>query len=130
MDTIRTNKAKNDVKAALKWTDDDYNLHLFENGIEYLKLFTGDCEENSFFTEYTQEEIFWNWWKRQYVLLDEVFIAKLKYADNPTLSQLINFYDFTHYACAFRIDEVVFKKIFNDSAKWVGEIIKKKTNQY
>lgn len=130
MDTTRINNAKEAVKAALKWSDDDYALHLFDNGVEYLHFFTGDHDEkNSFFTEYSQEEIFWNWWKRQYLLLDEVFLAKLPLCHSTSLQQLINFYDFLHYSCAFQIDEVVFKKLFDDSARWVGQIIHKKTNQ-
>ena len=129
MEALRIDKAKEAVKIALKWSEDDYNIHLFDNGLEYLKLFTGDCEENSFFTEYSQEQIFWKWWRRQYTLLDEVFLAKLPKSLPATPQQIINFYDFIHYSCGFRVDDVVFRQIFDDSARWVGDIIDKKTNQ-
>jgi len=127
MNTTRINKAKETVKSALRWSDDDYNTHLFDNGIEYLKLFTG--EDNNWLSEYAGEQIFWNWWKRQYLLLDELFIAKLPYIHSDNHNQLINTYDWIHYSTAFSIDETVFNKIFISSDKWVGEIITKKTNQ-
>lgn len=65
-----------------------YNLELFETAYKYMSKLTGNYTE--VISEITKEQMFWEWWKRQCQLVDELFLhffdsGKLQRLDKETL---------------------------------------------
>lgn len=116
------------VLSIMRWDDMEYNRHQYENGMEYLFEFTGGDE--AMIDEICKARIFWNWWKLQYKILDELFLRKIdETSDRPQLhTELIDAYDSIHILCGLYIDRVVFQKIYDDSARMITEVVKRKVN--
>ena len=63
----------NNLLSAIGVTQDEYSMSVFNTGIEYLELKT-----NQWAADISQTQSFWSWWKHQWGIIDEVFVAKEK----------------------------------------------------
>jgi hypothetical protein len=69
-------KHKNLVIQILLYDDngDAYNEMMFETAMDYLNRYLDHDHERVI--EFAKHKQFWNWWKQQYALIDESWLAK------------------------------------------------------
>lgn len=56
----------------LQWTKQVYDMHIYENGIQYLHQYYGSDKEAVKIME--RHADFWNWWKSMWNARNEVFV--------------------------------------------------------
>ena len=107
-------------------TDGQMNTLIFDIAVEYMKGM-GMCEE--WLTVWLKEPMFWNWWRQQWTLVDEVFWYK--YAINQgrgeVQKELRARYEKLHADIDRFPDEIVYEKIHSSYEVAGREIMKKIT---
>lgn len=57
-------------------TADDYHLHIFESGMDFISFY---CKGNEHgITAMSQTSFFWDWYEAQFYFIDEVYVACMK----------------------------------------------------
>lgn len=69
-------KMKAVVIQLLKWDELEYAMFQYESGLAYLRFYIPWDKEGQRMLE--ESELFWNWWKNQWLLRDEDFCGLYK----------------------------------------------------
>lgn len=56
-------------------TEDQYNQFVYDSGINYAEYYTQDTEAAKWITE---TKAYWSWYKNQFAIIDDLFMAKFK----------------------------------------------------
>lgn len=67
---------KQQIVQLLQTREEGHSQHVYNSGLRYLRHYCGNDHKAIDFL--TRSKLFWNWWKRQWGLRDEVFITSLK----------------------------------------------------
>ncbi len=68
-----TKTLQSQVCYLLKWDDQQYSQFIYDCGLEYLRYYIRN-ESKEIIDHIIRSRIFWNWWKQNWFLRDQVFI--------------------------------------------------------
>jgi hypothetical protein len=106
-----------------------YNKSIFETGCIYLDIYLGGDKKIIRDFEYSRE--FWNWWRMQYRLVDEVFLEKYceyNRANDTEHFSLLKIYINMHLSIEKKIDKVIWELIEDSRDKMIQDVIKNKVD--
>ncbi len=121
---LKNAKIKEQVLHLLNYSESQYNALLFETACAYIEELTIAPEIAQ---EFLSEQLFWNWWKQQWAMVDEVFLIQSHQAP-LALATMRNWYERMHRDIDAFPDPVVYDRIQDNYMKMVQGVIKKHTS--
>ncbi len=119
----RQRTVKEHVLHLLNMSEEEYNKLMFEAACTYIEEL---AQVPEIAQEFLSEQLFWNWWKQQWAMVDEVFL--LQSAQSPlTLPTIRNWYTRMHSDIDSFPDPVIYEQIQENYMKMASKIIKKHT---
>lgn len=97
---------------------------MFETGAEYIEQLAG---AGTISNDFLKEPIYWSWWKQQWALLDESFLAQVP--DGLSRRQKALVYKEWHRLVDITPDPVIWDRIHSSYERMSREIIKKHTSK-
>lgn len=133
MKTLELGKAQHDQlpKSIMELLGIDqlgYNTLMYELGITYLELYLND--DDGLIRDFSTFKGFWNWWKIQYQLIDDVFVKKFSGADcsdRMVHNKLNDAYIEMHCSIEKHIDKVVYEKLQENRDRMTEDLVESKT---
>ena len=116
---------KKEIINLLKLKQGQFELLQFETAMQYLENYL-DGNRN-LVNDFAKHPGFWNWWKRQYDIVDTAFLGTYQDTDFDTY-QLHGFYIQMHLTMDKHIDKVLWDMIESDRDAMTHQLIKKEVN--
>ena len=107
------------VMECLGWTEYEYCLFKYEQGLEYLKAYLTsfhiDNDMLRFMPHIERQRIYWQWWKNHWMLRDSIFEANM-INDKLSLSTKLRIYKGLHNGFNLANEIAPQRSVFNDNA--------------
>jgi hypothetical protein len=110
------------------YSEDQMNQMIFDLAVDYMRG-RGMCED--WMAPWLKEPIFWNWWRGQWTLIDEMFWYRYEsYLGKDSVKpQLRVYYEDLHSNIDFFPDAIVYEKIHSSYELAGQQILKNITSQ-
>ena len=106
LQTIRKEAAQKTMCVLFEISLEKYFEIQYQTGLQFLDyLYTDELIKELEVSKY-----FWNWWKMEYVLIDEKYLHELKDGVYATLEN----YTYYHAKAELMVDSIVFKNLIKE----------------
>jgi len=103
-----------------------HNALMFEQACSYMENLAGSGDVAQ---EFLSEPAFWSWWKQQWALIDEAFIAQASGSPSP-IDIMRAWYETMHREIDTYPDAIIWKKIHHSYEKMATSLITKKVKAH
>lgn len=101
------------IQKLLRWSDETYCWYKYNTGLRYISIYQRDDVEGQIMSE--SNRVFWNWWKNQWCLREEVFLQDYNKLIKLRPETIIRSYKALHNAQSLAMEIHPHAKALGDS---------------